>query len=382
VQERVDGNQTRLEISAKGSHWLASPLDEQYKSVYGLLNVFPSKKSRGSYDQEYSFESSYLAGAGIHSYGGGDDRFLGSNVIAIRKGKGKEAYRYWDAQPEDFKALRDSLDRSIALLSVGVFYTLESVLEHLSFSETSPLFLGLGWDKVEVFQNSMALPPFEERREEASKRVLDTFLRTRLIPLGCVQTAIDDANRLCIARQPRLDAYFGRAVDAEKMAGSPAGETRVVVQPDFSIVIIGLNPAPAAELAPFCERTRKGGSPGALVLKLTRESVVKAVAGGMKPEEIASRLKRRSSNEVPANVLRQVQDWAGWVRRVRATSQVLIRCPDSATADRVVGALKKRCERMNETVVALAVSRLTPAERNKLKDQGIVVESRLGPDAS
>ena len=107
-------------------------------------------------------------------------------------------------------------------------------------------------------------------------------------------------------RQPRLDAYFGRAVDAEKMAGILAGESRVVVQPDFSIVIIGLNPAPAAELAPFCERTRKGGSPGAIVLKLTRESVVKAVAGGMKPEEIASRLKRRSSNEVPANVLRQV----------------------------------------------------------------------------
>ena len=66
-KERVDGNQTRLEISAKGSQWLASPLEEQYKSVYGLLNFLPSKKSRSSYDQDYTFESSYLAGAGIHS---------------------------------------------------------------------------------------------------------------------------------------------------------------------------------------------------------------------------------------------------------------------------------------------------------------------------
>ena len=31
---------------------------------------------------------------------------------------------------------------------------------------------------------------------------------------------------------------------------------RVVVQPDFSVILIGLNPAPVAELAPFCERVK------------------------------------------------------------------------------------------------------------------------------
>jgi Helicase conserved C-terminal domain len=149
----------------------------------------------------------------------------------------------------------------------------------------------------------------------------------------------------------------------------------VVVQPDFSIVIIGPNPTPAAELAPFRERERRGGGHGAISLKLTRESVVRAVDRGTKPEEIVGRLKRLASNEVPANVLRQVLDWGGWVRQVRASAVTIVRCPDSDTADRVIAALKRQAERLNETMVAIQQPRLTSADRNKLKEHGILLGS-------
>ena len=121
---------------------------------------------------------------------------------------------------------------------------------------------------------------------------------------------------------------------------------RVVVQPDFSVIVIGLNPAPAAELAPFCERTAQGGGQGAMVLKITRESVVKAVSQGLKPAEIVARLQRHASNEVPANVLREVQDWSNWVRRVTSSTLTVLRCPDRDTADRVMVALKRQAERL------------------------------------
>ena len=149
----------------------------------------------------------------------------------------------------------------------------------------------------------------------------------------------------------------------------------MVVQPDFSIVVIGLNPAPAAELIGFCERDKRGGH-GALTLRLTRESVVKAVAYGMKPEEIVHRLRRLASNEVPANVLRQVTDWSGWVRRAYATNTLIIRCPDSESADRIVAVMKRQAERLTETIVALDQLKLTTAERNKLRDQGILIEDK------
>lgn len=71
-----------------------------------------------------------------------------------------------------------------------------------------------------------------------------------------------------------------------------------------------------------------------MVLKLTRESVVKAVANGLKPEEIVGRLEQYASNGVPANVLREVKGWSGWVRRVEFATMAVLRCP---TARRPTG---------------------------------------------
>ena len=111
-----------------------------------------------------------------------------------------------------------------------------------------------------------------------------------------------------------------------------------------------------------------------MILKITRESVVKAVSNGLKPAEIEARLKRHASNEVPANVLREVQDWSNWVRQVTASTLIVLRCPDRDTADRVMGALKRQAERVNETLVAIDQKKLTTTERNKLRGHGIIVQ--------
>ena len=110
------------------------------------------------------------------------------------------------------------------------------------------------------------------------------------------------------------------------------------MQPDFSVIVIGLNPTAAAELAPFCVRAAPVGSPGAVLLKITRESVIRAVGNGLEPDEIVDRLRRHASHEVPANVLHEVRDWSRWVRRVVARTLEVLQCPDVEAADRVLGA--------------------------------------------
>jgi hypothetical protein len=369
VSERMEPKHTLLQISPKGSQWLSANLDEQYRRVFEVFHALPTGRDSYSYGGDSAIWIDSLGG-----YGRGDDRFLGSDVVVMKARKDPQFQRYWEAKPEDFQALRDALDRTFGALPVGVFYRLDSVLDHMTFGEHNPLSLGIGPESVLVFQSGLQVPPLEERREEVARGLLDTLIRRRLIPLGCLQTAVDEENWLYVARHPRLDAYFGRTVESAEMAGMAAGESRVVVQPDFSIVIIGLNPTPAAQLAPFCERAKRGSGQGALVLKLTRESVVKAVAHGLKPSEIVDRLKRQASNEVPANVLRQVQDWGAWVRKARTSTLTVITCPDSETADRVQAAMKKQAQRLNETMVAVGVNRLTSTDRNKLRDQGIIVE--------
>src|SRR5207302_1557284 len=87
-------------------------------------------------------------------------------------------------------------------------------------------------------QRPPRVPPLEEYRREAARGMLQVFIGERLVPLGCLRAAIDDAGKLCVARTPRLDAYFGRKVAAADLAGVAGGESKVVVQPDFSVVVI------------------------------------------------------------------------------------------------------------------------------------------------
>ncbi|MBV8312664.1 MAG: helicase-associated domain-containing protein, partial [Planctomycetaceae bacterium] len=299
VGKRIQPKRRQLEISPRGSQWLSSSLKEQYSQVYDFLRPVPS--DRGGFDPRTTYISSI-----DWVYGGreSDYRFLGANVTSI-KTRPDRTVRYWDAKSKDHEALRESIHRSFAALPLGVFHSMENVLDHLVFEQYNPLLLGLAHERVAVFEHGRSVPPLVERREQAARALLTDLIRKRLIPLGCVQAAIDADGNLCIARHRRLGVYFGHEDNATETAGQAATQTRVVVQPDFSIIIIGLNPAPAAELISFCEREKHVGH-GAMTLRLTRESVVKAVAYGMKPAEIVDRLRRLATNEVPANVLRQV----------------------------------------------------------------------------
>ncbi len=207
-------------------------------------------------------------------------------------------------------------------------------------------------------------------------------MRRRLIPLGCVRAAIDDEDKLCIARQPRLDAYFGREVAAADLAPPTEAATRVVVQPDFSVIVIGLDPAPVAELMTFCQRATQGRGQGAAVLKITRESVAKAVGLGLKSADLVARLAQLASNEVPPNVLLEVKEWSNWARVVTPSRLTVLRCGDSDTADRVMAVLRRHAERISDTIVAIDHLKLTATERDKLRSQGILVQANSAASES
>jgi hypothetical protein len=53
---------------------------------------------------------------------------------------------------------------------------------------------------------------------------------------------------------------------------------------------------------------------------------------------------------------------------------LVLRCPDRDTADRVTSALRRRAERLSETLVAVADDKLTSADRQKLEQHGIIVD--------
>jgi hypothetical protein len=266
------------------------------------------------------------------------------------------------------------MDTALSVLEPGTFYPLDSIESHLVHDEHNPLNLGLPAEQVAVYWLNRPVVDRRAEREGVARQVIRAFVLERLVPFGAVRAAVDNEGRICIAREARYDGYFGRKIAEPHIAPSADAASRVVVQPDFSVVVIGVNPARAALLAPFCERTTRGGGQGAMVLKITRESVVRAVSNGLKPADIVARLERNSSNAVPGNVLRQVQEWSAWVRTVESSSLMVLRCPDSDTADRVVATMKRQALRVNSILVAFDQKKLTTADRNKLRDHGILVD--------
>jgi len=371
VKRVPEGRQIQLHLNAHGHRWLASRLEEQYAGIFTFLTRVSardelSQAQREFYDPEWVLTPRLLdAGA----------RFFGERVSVQKAGRRGNVSRHGEFKPEDQQALREHVDRAFAGLKPGVFYRLESFESHFAFSEHNPLNTGQPLDQVAVFRSDQRVPPLEDELEDAGKRLLDHFVRRRLIPLACVRAAIDDEDKLCIAREPRLDAYFGRKVASADLAPSSEAPTRVVVQPDFSVIVIGLDPAPVAELMTFCQRTTQSRGQGATVLKITRESVVKAVGLGLKSADLVARLAQLASNEVPPNVSREVKEWSDRVREVTPSRLTVLRCGDRDTADRVMAVLKRHAERISDTIVAIDHLKLTASERDKLRSQGILVQA-------
>ena len=258
IRTNRQGKEIRLELSDRGQSWLTSSMNDQYAEAYTHCNALPTKDgpslddyydlgNRSSYGNNYQW--SYLLS---------DRGFLGADVAVVKLAPGKTVQGADRPKIADVKALREALGRAFLSLPLGVFHRFDSVIQHFTFGGDNVFLLGLPPERVRVYALGRPVPPFEEEIEEFTRQALGTFMRARLIAMGCLQTARDDEGRLLVARTPRLGAFFGLEPMPEESGPAKSDSQRVVVQPDFSVVVIGLGTAALAELAPFCDRTTRG----------------------------------------------------------------------------------------------------------------------------
>ncbi|MHC5541536.1 hypothetical protein ACYOEI_25220, partial [Singulisphaera rosea] len=235
----IEEKQVWLQLSPQGKEWLGANVGALYRRLYEGYNKIQSGygyHDSDPYDDDLYDDDDFDNNSSFYYYdsGEGDSGFYGFNFSSrriTRTAKGVVARRKVGELKTQIKDLRDAIHSAFSALKLGTFYPIENVVEHLVFEQNNPLLLGLEPRQVSVQVRSRQIPSLMDFLETAGREALKTFIRERLIPLGCVQTAIDEAGRLCIARLPRLDAYFGQEVSEDKLVGKPAGQARVVVQP-------------------------------------------------------------------------------------------------------------------------------------------------------
>jgi len=358
VERHVEEGTNWLRLNAKGREFLRFSLAEQYRTLFEAHRRLPRRQS--GYD-EFDYEAA-------------SRRFLGCDLMVTTAKQGQGRGYYGTMSEVEEETLRERFFQTLALLPVGSFLELDKFVEHAVFKENNPLLPDPRPARLRVVLNHKQVPDVPEQLEEAGQESLRLLIRGRLVPLGCLQAGRDAQGRLLIARQPRLDAYWGREAADEVMAGG-AGGGQVVVQPDFTVVIIGQDQSAAGELIPFCDRQPGTAGQGALILRITREGVLRAARQGLSGEEMVGRLEKAASKTVPANVLHEVRAWSAGVRRISYEPVVLCRCSDAEASNELLRSVRGG-QRLDRVTVALPAGSVTKPVRKALEKKGVFLDPR------
>lgn len=215
----------------------------------------------------------------------------------------------------------------------------------------------------------------EEKLGELWTLGLRRIFHRVLLPLGGARAGQTREGRLTIELTAVGRYVLGLAEDFALDAAAPI-KTPVRVQPDFEIVFVAASPALEAAIGRFAER--RGTGIGVL-FRITRESILQAALSGLGPDDVLATLAGASTTGVPTNVEHEIRSWFASCRKLRLESVHLVRCPDAATAARVLAAGGGKLEALSDTVLVLTDPAHKAAVTRACRKAGLFLRS--GPRA-
>ncbi len=367
----IEGSSRTLKVTPSGRDWLGLSANRQYETFYGEIreNSLPDLERRRLDPWSYSYSPPT------------DERFLGVSVAVESRPLGKNGrpanwqdyYNRADTESlRSYEPLRRRFAEEMERLPASGFVSLGDFLHDQRANPDLPLLVGNAINDVTVWIDGASRAQVDDILRPLWIQVLKDHILKRLVPMDAVRVAVTNDSDICIARTPMLPVYYGRGGLPEEPA--VAAPLSVIVQPDFSVTVIGLDTAPAATLSVYCDRVQGHTGTGALTFRITRDSIRRAVAqGNLTGPAIVKSLESLVTKALPENIKTEILDWANWVRKVNAEHMMLFRCTDIDAASRVVAAFGKHAERISSNYVAVNIQKINAPERQKLLGQGIVV---------
>jgi hypothetical protein len=147
VKVSTEGRQLRLQLTATGQEWLSGNFLEQQVRIYDVMRAFGARRDVDADVNGFTF-------FGMNPFNAlrpGELRFFGEYAAALKVDPKLRTAFFRQATTSDELALRDHVDRALAVLKPGVFYRLDSVATHVAFGDGNPLNRGVALDQLTVY---------------------------------------------------------------------------------------------------------------------------------------------------------------------------------------------------------------------------------------
>ena len=285
------------------------------------------------------------------------------SLLAIALRLGESAY----PQPH-FHALAGAARQVLLDSEPGVWHPTNAFCARILSRYLSEL-LDKGSESGQAAASDEA-PPWRYPRPSGSVAGIAAAAREPLLQALNYSGLLDMGRRgdqICVAATPLVDVVLGGAA-----LPTPAAPL-LIVNPDFEVILF---PDEGHQellwrLCAFCDREK---SEVTLHLRITQESVQRAVLRGLDPEAIIATLRENCRVPLSQNIEYSIRNWAASVHAAEIQTLHVLELPSPAILDAAVrlpelSSLVVR--RLSATAVVLSVSQLDTKAEDALKQLGV-----------
>lgn len=259
----------------------------------------------------------------------------------------------------DPTAARKRLVAHLAECPLDTWLSIESFLQHVYAVDP---YLLVSRDDLVRQGGVKGLRDFSARWMSNEGGLLANMISHALLWLGVVDLGSDAAGKPVAFR---ITAAGARLIGhAEALPESERQGKPFVVQPNFEVMVMAPEARAIWRLLLCTDLARHDL---VSVYRLTKESVLRARAGGLNPEDLQEFLSSNSRKALPQNVRQCINDWARGYKRTLLEKVTLLEVEDAEVLDELLASRRLKgflARRLTPTVALIKLPRTTAWTRD------------------
>lgn len=270
---------------------------------------------------------------------------------------------WWNS---DLTAARKRLVKHLLDLPTMQWINLDAFLRKIHSAEP---FLIWSQDELVKRFGLRALQGFRSHWFEIEGRIIADMIKTMLFWLGTVELGRDKPKRFVSFRvseegKDLFNTEVSLRSGESQRTGQGALEKSLLVQPNFEVLVLHPDSSVIWTLLRMAELVRHDR---VSVYTLSKESILRAVEGGLSPVQMTRFLDSNTGKALPQNVAHSITDWASLIKNVDIRRATLIEVEDPSVLDEMIASRKTRRyinRRLSPTVAVACLPAVADSARD------------------